>query len=70
MLTNCRDFWCDPAPYFGKRETGAAMLGGEVVNYARMYEVPSRMKFRRPREGGREEVGLYHNVDGDGEEVV
>ncbi|BAE65354.1 ankyrin repeat protein [Aspergillus flavus] len=43
VVTNCRDFWCDPAPYFGKREPGAAMLGGEVINYNRMYETPSRM---------------------------
>lgn len=43
IATNCRDFWCDPAPYFGKREPGSAMLGGEIVNYNRMYESPSRM---------------------------
>ncbi|KAL4819028.1 Palmitoyltransferase akr1 [Aspergillus spinulosporus] len=43
VVTNCRDFWCDPAPYFGKREPGSAMLGGEIVNYNRMYEPPSRM---------------------------
>ncbi|KAF9883466.1 palmitoyltransferase akr1 [Aspergillus nanangensis] len=43
VVTNCRDFWCDSAPYFRRRETGAAMLGGEVVNYNRMYESPSRM---------------------------
>ncbi|RHZ58457.1 palmitoyltransferase akr1 [Aspergillus thermomutatus] len=33
IITNCRDFWCDSAPYFGKREPGSAMLGGEIVNY-------------------------------------
>lgn len=43
FITNCRDFWCDPAPYFGKRDTGAGMLGGEVVNYSRMYDAPLRM---------------------------
>ncbi|OJJ31762.1 hypothetical protein ASPWEDRAFT_632345 [Aspergillus wentii DTO 134E9] len=42
-ITNCRDFWCDASPYFGKREPGSAMLGGEVVNYNRMYEAPLRM---------------------------
>ena len=40
---NCRDFWCDPAPYLGRRETGSAMLGGEVVNYSTMYELPLQM---------------------------
>lgn len=60
ILTNCKDFWCDPAPYFGKRETGAAMLGGEAVNYTRMYETPPRMKLRRPRQD--EDGGVYHSV--------
>lgn len=43
VITNCRDFWCDPAPVFGQRESGAGMLGGEVVNYNRMYETPMHM---------------------------
>lgn len=55
FATNCRDFWCDPAPYFGKRETGVAMLGGEVVNYARMYDAPLRM-----HGGGRQ--GVYQSL--------
>ncbi|KAL9603934.1 MAG: hypothetical protein Q9219_000872 [cf. Caloplaca sp. 3 TL-2023] len=60
VITNCRDFWFDPAPYFGQRENGAAMLNGEVINYTRMYETPSRMKLRRPRD---QENGMYHSVD-------
>ena len=63
VLTNCKDFWCDSAPFLGKRETGSAMLGGEVVNYTRMYEVPSRMKMRRPRQDV--EGGMYHSVGND-----
>lgn len=63
IITNCKDFWCDPAPYFGKRENGAAMLGGEVVNYTRMYETPSRMKMRRPVQDG--DGGMYHSVGSD-----
>ncbi|KAJ5591738.1 uncharacterized protein N7459_002107, partial [Penicillium hispanicum] len=43
VVINCRDFWCDTAPFFGKRESGSAMLGGEVVNYHDMYETPLRM---------------------------
>lgn len=62
IITNCRDFWCDPAPYFGRRETGAAMLGGDVVNYTRMYETPPRMKPRRARQDG---GGMYHSVESD-----
>lgn len=63
IVTNCKDFWCDPAPYFGRRETGAAMLGGEVVNYTRMYETPPRMKHRRPRQ--ERDAGMYHSVRSD-----
>lgn len=60
LITNCKDFWCDPAPVFRRRENGAAMLGGEVVNYTRMYETPPRMKLRRPRQEG--DGGMYHSV--------
>ena len=63
IITNCKDFWCDSAPYFGQRENGAAMLGGDIVNYTRMYETPPRMKFRRPRQDG--DGGMYHNVGDD-----
>lgn len=44
IVANCRDFWCDSAPYFGKREPGSAMLGGEPVNYNRMYDMPLRLR--------------------------
>lgn len=63
IVRNCKDFWLDPAPYFGKREAGAAMLDGEVVNYTRMYEMPSRMKMRRPRQDN--DGAMYHSVAGD-----
>ncbi|KAJ6172408.1 hypothetical protein N7470_001475 [Penicillium chermesinum] len=43
VATNCRDFWCDPAPIFSKRDSGYAMLGGEVVSYYDMYELPARL---------------------------
>lgn len=62
IITNCKDFWCDPAPLFGKRENGVAMLDGEVVNYTRIYESPPRMKFRRPRQ---DDGGMYHSVGGE-----
>lgn len=60
IITNCKDFWCDPAPYFGRRENGDAMLDGEVINYTRMYETPPRMKARRSPAGGGS--SLYHSV--------
>ena len=63
IITNCKDFWCDPAPYFGKRDNGAAMLGGDVINYTRMYETPPRMKMRRPQQDG--DSGMYHSVGSD-----
>ncbi|KAI9702573.1 MAG: palmitoyltransferase akr1 [Candelina mexicana] len=49
VITNCKDFWCDSAPIFGRRENGAARLGGGAVNYTRMYETPSRLRIRRGR---------------------
>lgn len=42
IVTNCQDFWRDPAPYFGTRTGSEALLGGERVNYARMYDMPRR----------------------------
>lgn len=56
VITNCKDFWLDPAPYFGRRTVGEGMLGGKVVNYARMYEPPPRTS-----NGG---ATHYHAVDG------
>ncbi|KAM5443942.1 palmitoyltransferase akr1 [Microsporum ferrugineum] len=38
IIRNCQDFWCDPAPYFGRRQAGNSMLGGKVVNYYKMYD--------------------------------
>jgi palmitoyltransferase ZDHHC13/17 len=63
IITNCKDFCCDPAPVFGKRTTGTAMLGGEVVNYAKMYERPSKMTLR-PRHGNQSN-GTYQSVPAD-----
>ncbi|KAL8672090.1 MAG: hypothetical protein Q9168_003450 [Polycauliona sp. 1 TL-2023] len=60
IITNCRDFWMDPAPYFGRRETGSAMLDGEVINYTRMYETPPRMRMRRSR--GDQQGTSYQSV--------
>lgn len=42
-LQNCRDFWCDSAPVFGRRETGDAMLDGQKINYTEIYESPAAM---------------------------
>ena len=64
IIMNCKDFWCDPAPFFGKRDTGVAMLDGQVVNYTRMYETPPRMKVRRSRNSDGD-GGQYHSVDND-----
>ncbi|KAK3369325.1 hypothetical protein B0T24DRAFT_359067 [Lasiosphaeria ovina] len=57
-LTNCKDFWCDPAPLLGKRETGAAILDGQPVNYTELYESPTMMDSapRGRRSGGYEAV--------------
>ncbi|KAK4140962.1 ankyrin repeat-containing domain protein [Dichotomopilus funicola] len=62
-LANCKDFWCDPAPVFGKRETGAAVLGGVPVNYTEMYESPAVMEVLRG--GGARRAGGYEAVSGE-----
>jgi hypothetical protein len=59
-IQNCKDFWCDPAPIFGKRENGEAVLGGEVVNYTMMYDTPQ--PHRRTRGG---DGAAYQSVAGD-----
>lgn len=53
VVTNCKDFWCDSAPMFKKKESGYARLGGERVDYTRLYEMP---KMRYQRGGGRYEA--------------
>lgn len=56
-MSNCKDFWCDPQPFFGQREPGMGMLGGEHVNYTSIYESPSLMEpTRGRRRGGYEQV--------------
>ncbi|KAJ4407059.1 palmitoyltransferase akr1 [Didymella pomorum] len=52
VVTNCKDFWCDGAPVFGKREGGFAKLGGERIDYTRMYDVNDIPKMRYARAGG------------------
>lgn len=61
IITNCRDFWLDPAPIFKRRESGSGMLDGEAVNYYRMYEPPLRMHTGGPGGSG----GAYSSVAGD-----
>jgi hypothetical protein len=62
-MRNCKDFWCDPAPIFGGRENGEAMLDGETINYTNMYETPDPMttKLRQAADGG----GAYASVAAD-----
>lgn len=52
-VQNCRDFWCDPAPVFGRRETGDAMLGGQKINWTEMYESQALMDVTGGRRRGR-----------------
>lgn len=55
-VTNCKDFWCDPAPVFGTRDNGVAMLDGSKVNYVDMYESPMAMMALGRRRGAYEAV--------------
>lgn len=59
IITNCKDFWCDGSPVFGRKEGGFARLGGDRVDYTRLYEVP-KMRYASTRGGG--ESGRYESV--------
>jgi palmitoyltransferase ZDHHC13/17 len=59
-VTNCKDFWCDGSPFFGKKQNGRAALGGEVVDYARLYDIPPRSRNPMTREAGG--GGAYQNI--------
>lgn len=61
-VTNCKDFWCDPAPIFSQRESGYAMLGGDKVDYTAMYETPALMNITGMRRGGYEAVQTEEEV--------
>ncbi|KAL5605971.1 hypothetical protein BROUX41_006228 [Berkeleyomyces rouxiae] len=61
-LANCSDFWCDPAPVFGRRETGAAVVKGERVNYTDMYEAPTLIEITRGRRRGGYEAVVSEEV--------
>jgi hypothetical protein len=58
IVTNCKDFFCDGSPVFGKKEGGYARLAGERVDYTRLYEVP-KMRYAR---GGGGDGGRYESV--------
>lgn len=57
IVGNCQDFWCDPAPYFGQREPGTAMLGGRIVDYYKMYDIDLPMQLRTRNGSERNDVG-------------
>lgn len=63
FMRNCSDFWCDAetgAPgakvLFGKKQDGSALLGGERVDYRKLYEVPTGMRYRSGGGGDYEAV--------------
>jgi hypothetical protein len=46
LFRNCQDFWMD-GPIFGRKDSGRALLGGEVVDYREVYDVPrGGMRYR------------------------
>lgn len=63
LVQNCRDFWCDPAPIFGRRETGDAVLNGEKINYTEVYESPAAMNLGLT--AGRSRRDGYESVAGE-----
>ena len=65
LIQNLRDFFFDPAPVFGKRANGEAVLDGGLVDYTSMYEAPSKTMVKRVRNGGEEMH--YYAVQGEEE---
>jgi len=63
LVSNCKDFWCDPAPLFRKRNNGEGYLDGQVVDYAHLYEAPLELR------GGRDGM-IYRSVAGDDADEV
>ncbi|KAL1592301.1 palmitoyltransferase akr1 [Paraconiothyrium brasiliense] len=61
IITNCKDFWCDGAPVFKKKESGFARLAGDRVDYTRLYEVP-KMRYARGGES-------YEQISAQDEQV-
>jgi palmitoyltransferase len=66
-VTNCRDFWCDPSPVFGRRENGSAVLGGDTINYTEMYESPTLMNITGGTARRSRRTGGYEAVAGEEE---
>ncbi|KAH7062845.1 AFG1-like ATPase-domain-containing protein [Paraphoma chrysanthemicola] len=65
IITNCKDFFCDGSPVFGKKEGGYARLAGERVDYTRLYEVPKMRYARGGGEGGRYEITHRAHIEYD-----
>lgn len=62
LISNFTDFFFDPSPVFGRRENGAAMLGGQRVNYTRLYDLSSSSLTRAERHDD-QEAGHLSVVD-------
>lgn len=61
LFRNCQDFWMD-GPIFGRKENNKGLVGGEVVDYATMYEVlKGGMRYRG---------GGYEAVPGEVDDAV
>lgn len=62
FVRNCGDFWCDAGGgtkvLFGKKADGVGLLGGDVVDYRRLYEVPRGGMAYRAGDGAEVEEGL------------
>lgn len=67
VITNCKDFWCDPAPLLkpNKKSGGEALLGGGPVDYFKMYETPPRMR----ASGGSGSGGRYQRLAVEEEDI-
>lgn len=67
VITNCKDFWCDPTPLLkpNRKKGGEALLGGGPVDYFKMYETPPRMRVS----GGSGSGGRYQRLAAEEEDI-
>ncbi|KAL9109046.1 MAG: hypothetical protein Q9227_006286 [Pyrenula ochraceoflavens] len=63
IITNCKDFFCEPSPYFGRKTHAVGMLDGEIIDYTKLYDTPLRIRSRGS--GGM----MYRSVAGDADAV-
>lgn len=59
IITNLKDFFFDSGPLLRRRENGMAKLGGQRIDYTRLYDIPARSLTRSERHDDSEATHLH-----------